>query len=85
MFLHDMNGQEDLLLQSNMKMTRPCAAEKRGIPGFLRICQSLTSEKRTKIKEWKTQIGNGLTTIKLGLLREVISNTPRILADNLEF
>ena len=29
MFLHDRNGQKDLLLQLNMKITRPCAAVKR--------------------------------------------------------
>lgn len=79
MFSHEFNGQENLILPVNMKMTRSCAAGKRGHP--------LTSEKRTQIGdcEWKIQIGNGLTTDKLGLWCEVISNLPRISKDNLYF
>ena len=35
MFSQDVNGQEDLILQVNMKMTRTCAAAKREISSFL--------------------------------------------------
>ena len=84
MFLHDRNGQKDLLLQLNMKITRPCAAVKRE-----GLCFSLSGSTPHNWEkdhlQWKTQIGNGLTVDKLGLWREVISNPPRIPTDNLEF